>query len=201
MKRRMPLQTLIIVTALMEIVVLIETWFDCNVWIYVISLYTLIPLVIGFFVSLVLSLIHIIKCHKKVLDFVPLLILGCMIITTKHTHEITNMRINLEMLLYGNQRMEMVNDIKNDGIYSDEREVITLPIEYRHISSNGNMVVYQDTKDKTVIGFLDFGGLNSGYDEIVYTSDNSVDTASDIAIKTIRVNKLKENWFWVETES
>lgn len=108
------------------------------------------------------------------------------------------LKAKVEINLYDKQRNIIIEKVKNNELtyYFDKN--IKLPI-YQYVSSDGEIYVYKN-EDEQVIGFWIFRGILSGSAELIYSSDGE-DLIYDIkkTSEIIKIIKLKENWYYVES--
>ncbi len=109
-------------------------------------------------------------------------------------------KFNLEFKLYMDERQEVVEMVKNETIVADDLGNAELPSEFEHITSDGNISVYQNDKEQ-VIAFWIFRGMLSGSEQLIYSSqDEGLIYENETAHSIISVKKIKEHWYLVVTD-
>ena len=101
---------------------------------------------------------------------------------------------------YEHERLHIIEMVKNNELKVENNSVL-LPKEYKYLSKSGEIIVYVSKDDEQLIGFWLYRGMLSGSDILVYS------TFGEELIKKYETNhpitnieKLKENWYYVETE-
>ncbi len=169
---------------------------------YLFSYRLLIPIGIIFLVFnifLVLTIIDLIKTKKKS----SLVALSIYIIIPIFSifFPFRECRVYLEMILYKKQREEVITKVKNKEYIFDEYGNIELPKNIKKISTSGEITVYENDEGGVLICFWIMRGVLSGSVQLMYSSsDESLIYKNETGHKITYVEKLKNNWYWVETE-
>ncbi|MBR5093833.1 MAG: hypothetical protein IK095_01935 [Oscillospiraceae bacterium] len=92
--------------------------------------------------------------------------------------------------------------IRNDQLSAkDGIGNIDLPMGYRRLSSDGQVFLYENDENGQVVCFWVFRGMLSGSFELIYSSGGEeLIRANEKKIYVVRIEKLKENWYYVETD-
>lgn len=111
-------------------------------------------------------------------------------------------RVKYEVNRYEADRLEIIRMIRDDQLRPRDRiGNVDLPAGYTHLSSDGEVFVYQNDPHGQVISFWVFRGLLSGSAELVYsTGGEELIRASGPGHPIRRIDKLKENWYYVQTD-
>ncbi len=162
----------------------------------------LIPLVLSFLlllVSLILSIIVIVRKPSILKSYLPIVIsmitvLGIFVFPFREA------KVNLELQLLDKARMEVIEMVKDDEIIPDRIGNAELPFGFRHISSDGNLFVYKNDEEQ-VISFWVFRGMLSGSVQLIYSSkDENLIYANETGHPIVSIEMLKEHWYLVKTD-
>ena len=105
------------------------------------------------------------------------------------------------MILYKNKREEIIGKIKEKEYVSDEYGNVELPKKLKKISTSGEVTVFENDEDGVLICFWIMRGVLSGSVQLMYSStDESLIYKNETGHHITYVEKLKDNWYWVETE-
>ena len=106
-------------------------------------------------------------------------------------------KTNLEFDLYMNDRLEIINLVKQQKSIYNDNNIFVLPNEYKKVSTSGEIIIYKNNTEDTMIGFWIFRGMMSGSVLLMYSSGGE-DLIMDSSIDIQQINQLDENWFYVE---
>ena len=109
-------------------------------------------------------------------------------------------KIMLELNLYENKRINVIRKIKKGELKPYYLNNVRLPLFDKMISSTGEVYVYKNDNDVQIIGFWVLRGIaSSGSISLIYSStdENSIKKNVDYIRK---IKKLKDNWYYVETD-
>ena len=197
MRKRIALILAIIVFILSFILNWYSDHLFSTIFIFYFALY--VPIIMLFIISFVFAIIDLVKNYKAIIDWIAIAIL-IFTITIIMFFPFRKVKTNIELTLFERKRLEVIELIKNDKLYTDSLGNVSLPKKYKMLSSDGEAYVYQNDKD-TVVSFWVFRGRFSGNVELIYS------TGGDELIKKhsfeddkVRIKKLKENWYYVVTE-
>lgn len=91
--------------------------------------------------------------------------------------------------------------IKSNELKSDEIGNVTLPNKYKKLSTSGQIFIYQNNEEGQVIGFWVFRGMLSGSIKVIYsTGGEDLIKNNEKGHPIIKIEKLKDNWYYVETD-
>ena len=109
-------------------------------------------------------------------------------------------KVNVELTLLEQDRLEIIDMVKDGEITADGLGNAKLPKGFGHLSSDGEIFVYQNDSEQ-VISFWVFRGMLSGSVELVYSStDESLIYANETGHPITNVKKLKDHWYLVDTD-
>lgn len=161
-----------------------------------------IPIIILFLIYnifLILTIIDAVKTKKK--SSVYSLIIYIIIPLFSLFFPFRKCRVNLEMVLYKNEREEIISKIKDKEYISDEYGNIVLPKIFKKVSTSGEVTVYENDNDSVLICFWIMRGVLSGSVQLMYSSGaEALIYKNETGHKITYVEKLKDNWYWVETD-
>lgn len=110
-------------------------------------------------------------------------------------------KIKYELNLYEKDRLEVINMIKSNELKSDEIGNVTLPNKYKKLSTSGQIFIYQNNEEGQVIGFWVLRGTLSGSIEVIYsTGGEDLIKNNEKGHPITKIEKLKDNWYYVETD-
>ncbi len=158
-----------------------------------------IALIICWIVLLVLS-IRKIKKDRAYINYITIAVLVLLYITIVF-FPFREAKVKLELYAYEADRTKVVEMVKDYNIQLDEDGMdYVLPAEYKHLSSDGEVYLYENDERGQVIGFWIFRGLSiGGSAQLVYSSGD--DGLVRMNIEYIKyIEKLKDIWYYVETE-
>ena len=168
------------------------------------SLFTLsiVPIIIIFLIYnifLILTIIDIVRTKKK--SSLVALIIYIIIPIFSIFFPFRECRVNLEIWLYKKQREDIIINVKNKDYVADENGNIKLPKNLKKVSTSGEVTVYENDDEGVLICFLVMRGVLSGSIELMYSSgDEDLIYKNETGHKITYVEKLKDNWYWVETD-
>lgn len=109
-------------------------------------------------------------------------------------------KLKIEFPLYENERLQVVQMVANGEMDVDNIGNAELPKEFNHLSSDGNIFVYQNDTEQ-VVCFWVFRGMLSGSKELIYCSQGEeLIRKNETGHPIIEIEKLKEHWFLVGTD-
>ena len=106
-------------------------------------------------------------------------------------------KTKLEFDLYMNDRLEIINLVKQQKSIYNDNNIFVLPNEYKKVSTSGKIIIYKNSSEDTMIGFWIFRGMMSGSVQIIYSSGGE-DLIMNSNLDIQHIAKLAENWFYVE---
>lgn len=147
------------------------------------------------FVKLSYSIIRYFKFTKNKFKIINVFFIVMTIFVNFYSFRL--MKTKLELWLFEDERNEIIEKVKNNELKYYYGGNIKLP-NYKYVSSDGEIYVYQND-DEHVIGFWIFRGLLSGSIQLIYSSSDEkliYENKSSI----IKIIKLKDHWYYVETD-
>ena len=190
----------LIIAILVFILCFLSNWYRDIILQMLFSL-IVIPIIILFLIYnmfLILTIIDVVKTKKK--SSVYSLIVYIIIPLFSLFFPFRKCRVNLEMVLYKNER-EIISKIKDKEYISDEYGNIALPKIFKKVSTSGEVTVYENDNDGILICFWIMRGVLSGSVQLMYSSGaDALIYKNETGHKITYVEKLKDNWHWVETD-
>jgi hypothetical protein len=152
-------------------------------------------LLVCFIVLLILS-IRRIKTEKA--EYASVAVLALLLVMAVF-FPFRDVKVKLESKWYNAPRQEIVEMICSGQLQpEDGMRSISLPAGYRRISTGGEVYLRRNDKDGQVITFWVFRGVPDGSVEVVYSSGGE-ELIRETVYGIERIEKLKENWFYVKT--
>lgn len=112
-----------------------------------------------------------------------------------------NVKTILELYIYEDERLEIIEKVKNNEIEIDEYGNADLPKNLRKLSSDGEITVYQNDENGQVICFWIFRGMLSGSHQLMYSSNGEkLIRENETGHPITNIKKLKDNWYYVDTD-
>ena len=169
-----------------------------QIFVLVIPLYVL--LFACFIVLLVLSIKRIVK-QKEYSNYITFAVLALIVVLVVF-FPFRNAKVKYELNRFEPDRLEIVEMIKTGELQpKDEIGNVVLPLGYGRLSSDGEVFVYQNDENGQVIGFWVFRGMLSGSIQLIYSSGGEdLIWANETGHPITKIERLKENWFYVETD-
>lgn len=191
----------LIIAILVFILCFLNNWY----WDIILqSLFTLsiVPIIIIFLIYnifLILTIIDIVRTKKK--SSLVALIIYIIIPIFSIFFPFRECRVNLEIWLYKKQREDIIINVKNKDYVADENGNIKLPKNLKKVSTSGEVTVYENDNDGVLICFWIMRGVLSGSVQLMYSSGaEALIYKNETGHKITYVEKLKDNWHWVETD-
>ena len=162
----------------------------------------LIPMALSvllLFGSLIVSIIVIARKPSILKSYLPIVI-SIITVLIIFVFPFRKAKVNLELQLFDKARMHVIEMVKNDEIIPDRIGNAELPFGFRHISSDGNIFIYQNDEEQ-LISFWVFRGMLSGSVQLIYSSKDEnliYDNEEGHSIESIK--ELKDHWYLVETD-
>lgn len=191
---------LLIGSIIIFILSFIYNWFADRLFnsLFIISL--IIPLIIfiGFIICFMFSIKDVIE-NKKIINNISVYILIITVLMT-FFFPFRMAKTKLELLLYKQDRNEVIEMVKNNELKIDVNGNIELPNKYYKISSSGEITVYQNDNDGILICFWIFRGTMSSSTKLIYSNRGEELIKENAWIDEIKsITRLEEKWFYVET--
>lgn len=155
-------------------------------------------LMLFFFIILIISIRNL-KQKINIINILTIIILVATAILVLF-FPFRDVKIKYELNLYEKDRLEVIDMIKDNELKSDEIGNVTLPNKYKKLSTSGQVFVYKNSGKEQVIGFWVFRGMLSGSNLVIYSTGGKDLIESSIKGHPItNIEKLKDNWYYVET--
>ena len=155
-------------------------------------------LMLFFFIILIISIRNL-KQKINIINILTIIILVATAILVLF-FPFREVKMIYELNLYEKDRLEVIDMIKDNELKSDEIGNVTLPNKYKKLSTSGQVFVYKNSGKEQVIGFWVFRGMLSGSNLVIYsTGGNDLIESSIKGHPITNIEKLKDNWYYVET--
>lgn len=191
----------LIIAILVFILCFLNNWYSDIILQSLFSL-IIVPIIIIFLIYnifLILTIINLVKTKRK--SSIIALIIYIIIPIFCIFFPFRECRVNLEMVLYRKQREDIIINVKNKDYATDENGNVELPKNLKKVSTSGEVTVYENDDDGVLICFWVMRGVLSGSVQLMYSSsDEALIYKNETGHKITYVEKLKDNWYWVETE-
>ncbi len=129
-----------------------------------------------------------------VLCIILFLILACVVF---------NLFMNYDMNFeeYEQDRLEIIRMVKDNELVPDKLGNCIMPEQYKKLSQDGWIYIYQNDSEGQVISFWVLRGMQSGSKELIYsTGGEELIKANETGHPIISIEKLKDNWYYVVTD-
>lgn len=201
MKKRLSIPGLLIPSSLLFVIAFLVAWYNDHLFARLFVL--LLPVYFALLVAFVVLLVKDIHKIAKDRDLSCFLSIGVLILLAVLIvwFPFRDAKVRFELDLLEKDRLEVVEMIRNDQLSAkDGIGNIDLPMGYRRLSSDGQVFLYENDENGQVVCFWVFRGLLSGSFELIYSSGGEeLIRANEKKINAVRIEKLKENWYYVET--
>ena len=150
-------------------------------------------------ICLIISIIKIKRYKTKLnISILIVLIINALLIFFFPFREA---KVHVEFVLYKNERLEIIQMIKENKLEVDELGNAILPKNYKKISTGGEVFIYQNDENGQNISFWIMRGMMSGSVELVYSSKGEETIEKNQKIDSITsIEKLDDNWYYVVTD-
>ncbi len=192
---------LLIISACAFVFSFICFWFNDSLFnrFFIFGLLPLLVSVVALAAVIVTAIVLIIINRSRLVNCFSLLI-SLLAVVLIFVFPFRTARVNLELHLFENARLQVVEMVEDGRIIPDKLGNAALPMRYNHVSSDGNIYVYQNDEEQ-LISFWVFRGMLSGSVELIYSSkDISLIYANDSIYPITHIEELKEHWYLVETD-
>ena len=192
---------ILIISILLLFLSFIKSWysdllFDKLFIFYIISNLLLFILFNFCFITI---LVKIAK-ERKLINVISITILLCAVLLFIF-FPFRKVKINYELNRFEKKRLEIVDKILYNELKPDDLGNVKLPKEYKKYSISGEVKIYQNDKEGQVICFWIFRGMQSGSVQLMYsTGGEKLIKANETGHPIINIEKLKDNWYYVETD-
>ena len=191
-----------ILSILLLLVSFVTAWYSDHLFnhLFVLVFPLYIILFAGFFVLLGISIKRIVnqKEYSCVISIAVLTLMAVLILF----FPFRDVKVNYELNRFEADRLEVVEMIKNDQLRpKDAIGNVVLPAGYGRLSSDGEVFIHQNDENGQVISFWIFRGMLSGSIELIYSSGGEeLIKANESGHPITRIENLKGNWYYVETD-
>lgn len=108
--------------------------------------------------------------------------------------------VRTEFILYAKARDRVVEMVKEGEVSPDDYGNIKLPLRYSFTSSDEEVHVYDNDAEDTIMTFWIFRGMLSGSCELMYADGGEEQIKEELKPDQIEsIEKLKDNWYYVQT--
>ena len=191
----------LIIAILVFILCFLNNWYSDIILQSLFSL-IIVPIIIIFLIYnifLILTIVNLVKTKKK--SSLIALIIYIIIPIFSIFFPFRECKVNLEMWLYKKEREDIIINVKNKDYVADENGNIELPKNLKKVSTSGEVTVYENDNDGVLICFWIMRGVLSGSVQLMYSSGaEALIYKNETGHKITYVEKLKDNWYWVETD-
>ena len=192
---------ILIISILTLFISFVKSWysdflFDKLFILYIISNLLLFLLFNFCFIT---SLVKIVK-ERKLINAISIIILLCSILLYAF-FPFRKVKTNYELNSFEKARLEIIDKIIYNELKPDDFGNVKLPKEYKKYSMSGEVTIYQNDKEGQVICFWIFRGMQSGSVQLMYsTGGEKLIKDNENGHPIINIEKLKDNWYYVETD-
>ncbi len=109
------------------------------------------------------------------------------------------MKTKYDLKFHEKEMLEIIEKVKNDEFSHDELGNVDLPDNYKSLSNTGQVFVTKNDEEGQVIIFWIFRGMLSGSVELIYSTGGEK-LIKDNETGIVSIEKLKENWYYVQTD-
>lgn len=194
--------SLLIMSCLLLLVCFIAAWYGDHLFnhLFVFALPIHIVLFVCFVALLVMSIRRVVR-EKDRSGYLSILVLALLAVLIA-LFPFRDARVKYELGRFEADRLEIIRMIRSDQLRpKDEIGNVILPAGYKRLSSDGEAFVYQNDENEQVIGFWVFRGMLSGSAELIYSSGGEeLIRANESGHPIRKIERLKENWYHVETD-
>lgn len=115
----------------------------------------------------------------------------------------SNWKEKAEIELNKNEKelLEVIEFVKNDELEQDYDTLYKIPSEYKKLTKDELIVVFQNDDNGTQVGFYVFRGMQTGSCYLMYSSAGEEMIRKNEGGHPIeKIEYLKDNWYYVETD-
>lgn len=191
----------LILSILFFIISFIKNWYCDELFdkFFLLALVPSIILMVLFNVILIKSIIQINK-RKEYINVISIIILLISIIFFFFPYR--EVKTKYELDKYEPERLQIIKMIEKGQLKpNDEIGNISLPNKYKKYSISDEVFLYQNNEKGQVVGFWVFRGMLSGSTELIYsTGGKELIKANETNHRITKIKKLKDKWYYVETD-
>lgn len=192
---------IIVISLILFIINFILGWYE-DMLLDNLFIFQLIPEAFIVLLNIVVILVALIikKTSKSKLSLIAIIIvIGSMFL--RLVFPFRNVKTVLELYIYEEERLQIIEKVKNNEIEIDEYGNAELPKNLKKLSSDGEITIYKNDKEGQVICFWIFRGMLSGSHQLIYSSNGEkLIKENETGHPIISVKNLKDNWYYVKTD-
>jgi len=192
---------IIVISLILFIINFILGWYE-DMLLDNLFIFQLIPEAFIVLLNIVVILVALIikKTNKSKLSLIAIIIvIGSMFL--RLVFPFRNVKTVLELYIYEEERLQIIEKVKNNEIEIDEYGNAELPKNLKKLSSDGEITIYKNDKEGQVICFWIFRGMLSGSHQLIYSSNGErLIKENETGHPIISVKNLKDNWYYVKTD-
>jgi len=189
---------ILIISILTLIISFVRSWYSDFLFDKLFIFYSIpnLLLFVLFNYCFITSLIKIVK-ERKLINVVSIIVLLCSVLLF-FFFPFRKVKTNYELNSF---EMEIIDKIIYNELKPDDFGNVKLPKEYKKYSMSGEVTIYQNDKEGQVICFWIFRGMQSGSVQLIYsTGGEKLIKDNEKGHPIASIEKLKDNWYYVETD-
>ena len=191
---------ILIISILTLFILFVKSWYSDFLLdkLFIFYIITNLLLFLLFNYCFITSLVKIVK-ERKLINFISIIILLCSVLLFAF-FPFRKVKTNYELNNYEKTRLEIIDKIIYNELKPDDFGNVKLPKEYKKYSMSGEITIYQNNKEDQLICFWIFRGMQSGSVQLMYsTGGEELIKDNENGHPITNIEKLKDNWYYVET--
>lgn len=192
---------ILIISILILVISFIKSWYSDFLFdkLFIFYIIPNLLLFILFNFCLITSLVKIGK-ERKLINIISIIILLCSVLLFVF-FSFRKVKTDYELNHFEKARLEIIDKILYNELKPDDLGNVKLPKDYKKYSVSGEVTVYQNDKEGQVICFWIFRGMQEGSVQLMYsTGGEKLIKDNETGHSIINIEKLKDNWYYVETD-
>lgn len=192
---------ILIISILILVISFIKSWYSDFLFdkLFIFYIIPNLLLFILFNFCLITSLVKMGK-ERKLINIISIIILLCSVLLFVF-FPFRKIKTHYELNHFEKARLEIIDKIIYNELKPDDLGNVKLPKEYKKYSVSGKVTVYQNDKEGQVICFWIFRGMQSGSVQLMYsTGGEKLIKDNETGHSIVNIEKLKDNWYYVETD-
>ena len=192
---------ILIISILTLIISFVRSWYSDFLFDKLFIFYSIpnLLLFVLFNYCFITSLIKIVK-ERELINVISIIVLLCSVLLF-FFFPFRKVKTNYELNSFEKARLEIIDKIIYNELKPDDFGNVKLPKEYKKYSMSGEVTIYQNDKEGQVICFWIFRGMQSGSVQLMYsTGGEKLIKDNENGHPIINIEKLKDNWYYVETD-
>lgn len=192
---------ILIISILTLIISFVRSWYSDFLFDKLFIFYSIpnLLLFVLFNYCFITSLIKIVK-ERELINVVSIIVLLCSVLLF-FFFSFRKVKTNYELNSFEKARLEIIDKIIYNELKPDGFGNVKLPKEYKKYSMSGEVTIYQNDKEGQVICFWIFRGMQSGSVQLMYsTGGEKLIKDNENGHSIINIEKLKDNWYYVEID-